>query len=216
MSIVSRSSMFILCFALLFALASAGRNVQRKALLSRADRHPLSKPCHQPSNPRPCARRRQPSSSYSSASCPSSRSCSYSNSCSMSVSWEESEVRAEIVRQRIKNPRHRLYYCPSSTSSTREDCHHCNESNGCPTEYTTIEVIRPHVGRHHKRKVHVKEEVCSLSTEIEVIKKDRCKEKCPKKCKPRYEIICKKPCEKKPKKRCEKKKPAKDCRKCKK
>lgn len=202
---------------LLLALCSAGLNVQRKALLARADRHPRS-----------CARRphRQPpspscSSSYSSASCPS-QSCSYSNSCSMSVSWEESEVRAEIVRQRIKNPRHRLYYCPSSTSSTSEDCHHCNKSQSdCPTEYTTVEIIRPHVGRHHKRKVHVKEEVCSLSTEIEVIKKQRCKaskEKCQKKRKPKYELVCKqkksrKACEKKAK--CEKK-TKKDCHTCKK
>lgn len=203
----------LLLLALLVALVTAGPRAQRNALLSRAQRNP------QPRPPPSC-------STYSSASCPS-QSCSFSASCSMSVSWEESEVRAEIVRQRIKNPRHRLYYCPSSTSCS-ESCEECHGSggSGCPTEYTTIEIIRPHVGRHHKRKVHIKEEVCSLSTEIEVIRKKgkKCEEKGKK---PRYEIICKKKCEKKEKCKPVKKekcKPVKekkcklvkkDCRKCK-
>lgn len=224
--------------------------------VSRQDRgKPVSKkPMHQKPRPshKPCNRCPRDYDSWDSRSCGDSRSdshhctpsCSYSESCPKThredsykacVSWEESEVKAEIVRKRIKNPRHRIYYCPSSSCSSSSSS--CEPSS--TTVYKTVEVIRPHVARHHRRKIHVKEEVCSLSTEIEVIRKchkdygchrkryeviNNCKDKkspkkcehnkCPEKCEHKR---CHKQCEHKCPKKCERKekkcgKPAKECK----
>jgi hypothetical protein len=49
----------------------------------------------------------------------------------------------------------------------------CNSS----TKYTTVEVVRPHKAKHHRRKVSVKEVVRSETTEIEVIRPKGQKEK---------------------------------------
>lgn len=45
------------------------------------------------------------------------------------------------------------------------------------TKYTTVEVVRPHKAKHHRRKVSVKEVVRSETTEIEVIRPKGQKEK---------------------------------------
>lgn len=186
---------------LVLSVSSAAEGHRRQNCCKPKKHH--RRPCP----PKPC----YSSSTSSSMSC--SRTSS-SQSCSMSVSWEESEVKGEVIRRRQCNPKHRLYYCPPPCSSSSSSSW---TTESCPSTYTTIEIIRPHIVRHHKRKVRVREEVQSLPTEIEVIKKKVC---C-KPSKPKYVVVnkCRKPkckkepkCSKKPK--CKKNKSkSKGCRK---
>jgi hypothetical protein len=214
--------MLLVLFSLvLLALSEASFSAQngRRSMVKKSARCP-KKNCPSKLPPRRKQCRKVPSSCSYTKSCSQSNSCDYecssscskSESCTMSVSWEESQVHAEIIRQRVKNPKHRLYCRPvcSTSSSSSTSC----KSVSCPTEYTTIELIRPHVVRHHKRHIRVKEEICPLSTEVEIIRKKKpckpCKKsKCDKKKKPRYEIVCKPR-----KKRCDTKPPCKErCKK---
>lgn len=205
---------------------SGSSDTRHHAMAKKAAGCSKHRPCKMPPRQKRCHREpscRSPAHSYS---CSDSNSCSYksscskgSDSCSMSVSWEESQVHAEIVRQRVKNPKHRLYIRPACSSSSKSST--C-KSVSCPTEYTTIELIRPHVARHHKRHIRVKEEVCPLSTEVEIIRKKHCppckKEKCKKKT--RYEVVCKpykkpcKPCHKPCEKKCQKKPTCRKTKNC--
>lgn len=103
---------------------------------------------------------------------PSNPSTTTEEECTFSQSWAESEVPKETVKRRIKNPKHHIYKSSSSeiSASSLSSSGSVDTSCNSTTQYTTVEVIRPHKARHHKRKVSVKEEVKSQTTEIEVIR----------------------------------------------